>query len=258
MNDYQVDVFHVGRVDVPGPEVYWQSHWAEWLELSFNIVLIRSEEHVVLINTGAPDDLEPINALWKSLAGERNFIRRSESETIVRRLAEYGLRPEDVTHVILTPFAPYTTAGLSLFTNAKIAVSKTGWVHLHTTHKHPHDQRWSMFTPELLASLVTDAWDRVVLLEDEDELLPGIRTWFAGTHHRHSLGVEIDTPHGTVVTSDAFLYYDNVEKDIPIGIIENMQEGIVAYERIRRTGDHIVSLYDPQVFERYPGGVVAR
>jgi hypothetical protein len=109
----------------------------------------------------------------------------------------------------------------------------------------------------VLVHLVTDGWDRVRLLDDEDEIVPGVRTWWAGAHHRASLAIEIDSAAGVVIASDAFFHYENVEDDRLLGINENMYEALACYERTRRVADHIVPLYDPKVFDRYPDGVVA-
>lgn len=111
--------------------------------------------------------------------------------------------------------------------------------------------------PEVLRYLVIDAWERVHLLDDEDDIAPGLRAWWAGTHHRASMAVEVDTDRGVVVASDAFFYYANVEDGRMLGITENMYEGLATYERARNAADHIVPLYDPRVFDRYPGGVIA-
>jgi hypothetical protein len=160
--------------------------------------------------------------------------------------------------VIVTPFQLYTTGNIPLFENAEICLSKRGWVHYHTTHDHPHDARWNSISQDVLVHLVTDAWDRVRLLEDEDEVVPGVRTWFSGTHHRASVAVEVDTDDGIVVISDSFFYYENVEDGRLLGINENMYEALAANERTLRVASHIVPLYDPKVFDRYPGGVVVK
>ena len=87
---------------------------------------------------------------------------------------------------------------------------------------------------------------------------PGLRTWWAGTHHRASMAVEVDTPAGVVVASDAFFYRENVTGSRPLGIGESMAEGLACYERVRRVADHVVPLTDPRLLELYPDGVVAR
>jgi hypothetical protein len=254
---FAVRVLKVGQVEIPGPELFWMSAWDDWYPLFFNVVLIQGDGVTALVNTGAPDDLTPLNEIWVSILGERSRYVRGEGETLVEQLASAGVRPEDVTHVVVTPFQLYSTGGIPLFENAQICLSKKGWIHYHTTHAHPHDNRWTSISKEVLVHLVTDAWERVRLLEDEDEVVPGLRTWWTGTHHRASIAVEIDSAAGVVVASDAFFYYENVEENRLLGINENMYEGLAAYERTRRVADHIVPLYDPRVFERYPGGVVA-
>ena len=60
-----------------------------------------------------------------------------------------------------------------------------------------------------------------------------------------------------MVASDAFFHYENVEDDRLLGINESMYEALACYERTRRVADHVVPLYDPKVFDRYPGGVLA-
>jgi hypothetical protein len=233
------------------------SGWDEWLTLSFNVVVAQGDGVVALVNTGAPDDLSPINDVWTAGLGPRATYRRSNEETIEAQLAAIGIAPADVTHLVVTPFQLYSTGGIPRFPNAQICVSRKGWIHFHTTHQHPHDVRWASISQDVLKYLVIDAWDRVRLLDDEDEVVPGLRTWWAGTHHRASMAVEIDSNAGVVVASDAFFFYANVEDGRPLGISENMYEGIATYERTRRVADHIVPLYDPRVFERYEGGVVA-
>jgi hypothetical protein len=231
--------------------------WDRWYPLTFNVGVIRGDGVTCLVNTGAPDDLSSLNARWTSMFGDRGRYARSAEETIDARLGALGIDAEDVTDVVCTPFQEYSTGGLMRFGNARIHLSKRGWVHYHTTHDHPHDDRWTSLSREVLAYLVLDAWDRVHLLEDSDEVAPGIRTWFSGAHHRASVAVEVDSSAGTVVLSDSFFYYENVEDGRLLGINENMYEALATNERALRVADHIVPLYDPKVYERYPDGVVA-
>jgi len=246
----------VGQVDVPGPELFWMSDWNDWYPLWFQVVLIQGDGVTALVNTGPPPDLAPINELWVPSLGERGTLLRSPEEELENVLAAAGVKAADVTHVLLTPFQLYTTGNLRLFDNATFCFTKRGWVHYHTTHAHPHDNRWTSIARDELVYLVTDAWDRVRLLEDEDEIVPGLRTWWSGTHHRASMVVEADTETGVVAVSDSFFYYENVEDGRLLGINESMYEALAVNERVLRTASHIVPLYDPKVFDRYPGGLV--
>lgn len=232
------------------------SQWNDWFPLSFQVGVIQGPGVTALVNTGPAQDLEPMNRGWAAFLGERAQMERDEGQFILDQLRSLGVEPADVTHVILTPLQLYSVSNVLAFPNAEICISKRGWVHFHMTHVHPHDNRETSIPPEIITRLVTDAWDRVRLLEDEETIAPGIRTWWSGGHHRASLAVEVDTKNGTAVLSDSFFYLENVEKDHPIGITENIYECLAAHERARQA-DIILPLYDPKNFERFPDGVVA-
>jgi hypothetical protein len=256
---YQIQCLPMGIGEVPGPELFWMSDWDQWYPLAFQIVLIRGDGVVALVNTGPALDLAPMNDRWASFLGDRARFVRQPGEFILDQLASVGVTPEDVTHIVLTPLQLYTVSNILAFPHARIHISRRGWTHFHTTWSHPHDDRDTSIPPAILAELVGSAWDRVVLLEDEHEIAPGFRTWWAGGHHRATIAIEVDTgnPHvGTVVISDAFFYSENVERDHPIGISENIYESLAAYRRARDTGV-VVPLYDPKNQTRFPGGVIS-
>lgn len=257
MGTFSVQSLSVGTVQVPGPELYWMSDWDKWYDLEFQVVLLKAPGINALINTGPPVDLTPINSMWMASLGERGEFKRTVAQQVPNALESVGMSPDMITHVIVTPFQLYSTGNITLFSNAEICLSKKGWVHYHTTKQHPHDSRWHSIDQETLTHLVTDAWPRVRLLEDEDEIVPGLRTWFAGTHHRASIAVDVDTDKGVVCISDAFFTYENVEAGRLLGINENMYEGLATYERALATSDIRVPLYDPEVFARFPNGVIA-
>ena len=96
----------------------------------------------------------------------------------------------------------------------------------------------------MLVPLVTDRWAQLQLLDDEHAVLPGISTFWVGSHHRASIAVKIETTDGTVVASDCIFQYENLEGHRPLGINESMEETLVAYERIRREADIVIPLYD--------------
>lgn len=253
---YSVRAIALGRTQVPGPEVCWMSDFGTWRELVFWAVLVRGSGRTILVNTGPPADLGPLNAAWVTALGPRAAFHRGPSEELLPALAAAGVSPGDVTDVVLTPLQLYTTGNLTAFPNARIHLSRRGWVHFHTTHAHPHDVRWLSLAPETLVHLVTDAWERVHLLADADEIAPGVRSWFAGVHHRASICLEVDTPDGVVAISDAFFTFANIERDQPIGILESLAEAQQTYARVRATARHLLPLYDPEVARRYPGGWV--
>ena len=257
MSSFRVTTLPVGHSEIPGPELYWMREWDRWFPLTFQVVLLQSSDAVVLVNTGPAADLGPMNEGWESFLGPRARMRRHDGEFVIDQLARVGVAPGDVTHVVLTPLQLYTVSNVLAFPDARICISRRGWEHFHRVRTHPHDDRATSIPDEILVALVTTAWPRVRLLDDEDTVLPGLRTWWSGGHHRASIVVEADTAAGVAAISDTFFHLDNVMSNHPIGISENIYESMACHERVRRTADLIVPLYDPANFDRFPDGVIA-
>lgn len=251
-----IQLLPFGRVDIPGPELFWMSAWDEWFPLTFQGALIRGEDFRLLVNTGPPKDLSQLNEYWASRMGERVLLRRDEGEFILEHLASLGVSADEITHVVLTPLENYTVSNVPSFTKAEICLSQRGWIHFHTTHSHPHHNRAAAVPEPILVHMVTEAWPRVRLLRDEEVIVPGVRAWWAGVHNRASLVIEVETAQGIVGITDIFLHIENFERNHPIGINESLQEAIDAHERVLASCDIVVPLTDPKNFDRFPGGLI--
>jgi glyoxylase-like metal-dependent hydrolase (beta-lactamase superfamily II) len=179
---------------------------------------------------------------------------RQDSERPGAALASVGLKPGDIDHVLITPLQAYATGNIPLFTNAEICLSKRGWIEDFQAPKyHMHIPRKLRIPDDVLRYLEITAPDRLRLLEDEEEVLPGIRAFWTGVHHRSSMAYVIDTANGHVLVSDCFFKYKNVENMVPLGIMESLEECMRAYERIRKEAGILLPLYDPLVPDRLSG-----
>ena len=179
----------------------------------------------------------------------RQEIDRPESA-----LARIGLKPGDIDFVLITPLQAYATGNIPLFTKAEVCVSRRGWIEdFHAPKYHMHIPRKLRIPDDVLHYLEITAPGRLRLLEDEEEVLPGIRAFWTGVHHRSSMAYVIDSAKGNVVVSDCFFKYRNVESMIPLGIMESLEECMRAYERIRKEAGILLPLYDPLVPERLSG-----
>jgi glyoxylase-like metal-dependent hydrolase (beta-lactamase superfamily II) len=249
--EYEVQVLKMGECQVPGPEVYWMSNWDSWETLNFWMVVIRGGNKNIIINTGPPKDLTALNAAWKAAIDERSQMIRLEEHRPENALAKIGLKPGDIDYVLITPLQAYATGNIPLFTNARICLSKRGWIEdFHAPKYHMHIPRKLRIPDDVLHYLEIDAPDRLRLLEDEDEVLPGIHAFWTGVHHRSSMAYSINTRQGKIIASDAFFKYRNVENMVPLGIMESLEECMRAYERISKEAGILLPLYDPLVPER--------
>ena len=71
------------------------------------------------------------------------------------------------------------------------------------------------------------------------------------------MAVAIDTAKGTIIITDCFFKYGNIEEGKYLGVMESMMEADATWSRIRREATIFASIYDPEVFVRHPGGVLA-
>lgn len=257
---YRVRVERVATLgEVPGPEVFYMGHFGEWLPLDIHVALLEGAGHTVLVNTGPPPDyLSYMNQVWREELGDRAQMALVEPEGIEAILSRWHVLPEQVTDVVVTPLQAYAIGSVASFRHARIHISRRGWIDFFAPPEF--DSRRRMAIPDtVLRYLLEEAWfeRRVHLLEDEDEVAPGLRAWWAGTHHRSSLALEVETGSGLVTLSDVAFYYENLEENRPLGILESLEECRRAYRRIQASGARFVSLYDPSTLTRFPGGLVA-
>ncbi len=254
---FHVQVYQTGEAEVPGPEVFWMSRFDDWERLAFYMVVVRGPGGTAVINTGPPADLTELNVAWRAFAGERCQFRRTEEQTPSSILKREGLPAEEVDFVLLTPLQAYATANVRMFPNARICMSRRGWIEdIFARPDFVHVPRHLCIPDDILKYLCFEAQDRIRLLDDEDTICPGITAWWAGTHHRSSMVYRIQTERGAVLVGDCAFKYGNLDGH-PLGIAESLIEGSKAYARIRREAAHFIPLYDPEVLVRYPGGVVA-
>lgn len=151
---YEVRVLKMGQCDVPGPEVFWMSHWDQWLTLYFYMVVIRGEGITAIINTGPPADIEDLNRQWAAYAGPRCQMIRQPQERPDAALASVGIGLEDVTHVLITPLQAYATGNIPLFRKAEVCISRRGWVEdFHAPRFPSHSVRHNMIPNDVLRYL---------------------------------------------------------------------------------------------------------
>lgn len=257
--NYSVRAFNAGTFWVPGPEVYWMEAWNTREEMNALIYLVRGGGHNILINTGPPRDLAIINRAWREFFGypEAQIVRTDEQlpENILRG---EGLSPSDISLVLVTPLQAYATANIPLFRDATIGISRRGWIEdFQAPYYHLHVPRHLRIPPDVNHYLQNEGWEKVRLLGEEEQVLPGIRVFWAGVHHRSSMAVAIDTTQGVLIISDCFFKYGNIEQNRYLGVMESMMEADATWARIRKESDFVASIYDPEIFKRHSGGILA-
>jgi glyoxylase-like metal-dependent hydrolase (beta-lactamase superfamily II) len=249
---YDLQLLKMGQAEVPGPEVYWMSHWNSWELLYFWMVLIRGHGKNVIINTGPPRNLTSLNKVWSEAIDARSqFVRRPEEQP-EEALGRHGLSPGDIDYVLISPLQAYATVNIQIFRNATVCISRRGWIKDFHAPKFPmHIPRKLRIPDKTLHYLEIEAPERLRLLEDEEEVLPGLRAFWTGAHHRSSMAYAMETDRGTVIASDCFFKYPNIVESIPLGIMESLEECMRAYSRIKKEANILLPLYDPTAADNF-------
>jgi len=256
---YSIQAYKVGQNSLPASVAYQATMSQEWDIYTFYIFVLRDRDRTILINTGLADPPTDINTIWWRLGGERASAVVAEQERVPNVLAAAGVDPAKVDKLIITPLVSYATGNISMFPNAQICILRSGWSDYFTPRQRDYNdaRRYVDIPRDQVIHLVTDAWPRVRLLADEDEIAPGIQCWKAGSHHRSSMAIKIATPRGTVIYSDSFFFYKNYEQRIPVGVCEDVFEAFATYDRVAREADVVLPGFDVEILERFPGGKIA-
>ena len=244
---YDVTILCNGMWVAPGAVIYAHPFgWREPVDIAQNFFLVEGNGHVILVDTGV-DHLESYVD-----PGQLARLRPAPSITTQELLAAQGIAPEDVDTLVLTHLHFDHYANARLFTQARIVVSRTDYIHVLL----PENRRYAPrdgFPRETLAWLVDDAWERLELVEGHTEVLPGIHTIETGGHSPGHQIVTVQTGDGLVVIpGDAIYMYENLESDIPIGYYYDLDQVVKAMDTIRSLGGHVLPAHDPAVRTRYP------
>lgn len=190
---------------------------------------------------------QPLVERWKV----RDFQRPSDA------VAAAGVRPEDVTDIIITHAHWDHVGGVDLFPKATIWIQREEYAYYTGEAWHARDTHGGIEAEDLLALLRANTDGRLRFVEGDDrEPIPGLRCYTGGRHTQASQYVAASVAGGTVVlTSDNVYLYENLEKHVPIAQTLDAAANLAAQERIQRLASRpelIVPGHDPAVFTRYP------
>lgn len=257
--DIKIKALKNGIIKLRGFEQYYLARKPEYFTAYIYVFLIRYNDKNILIDTGLPmpEELLKINKICIDESGDKDnaFIQR-KGEEILFLLKNEGLEADDINYIILTHLHIDHIGGLNLFKNAKIIFSRKGWSHL-LSQKFPLLSQREQIPDYILKYIIFDAKDRIYLNEEEEEVLPNIKVFWLGGHSKCSQAIEISSKDTKIIfCGDVVGTYKNIEENIPIGLVQNLEEVLLAMERIKKIGGIIIPSHDPEISKRFPGGEI--
>jgi len=259
MATYSIKAIKYCEQSVPGPQMFFMSRWGEWLAADFYLFVLRRDDgKVVLVDTGVRD-VDEIQPLVLAGVGHKGRFRMDmETQNIPLLLRKEGIDSADVDHVLITHLHYDHVSNAKLFPNAKFIVSRTGW-HLTLDPPHPALVPDILFPRDVLAYFAGEARDRLILADDEaPEIMPGIGAFYTGGHTMCSQAFTVQTKDGlAVLPGDTIFYYENLERNHPIGLAVDILECYQAMDRVREIASIFVPPHDPLLLQKHPDGVIA-
>jgi glyoxylase-like metal-dependent hydrolase (beta-lactamase superfamily II) len=170
-------------------------------------------------------------------------------------IGKLGLKPDDVTDVIISHVHWDHLDGIDLFPRARVWIQREEFdYHLDSTGV-VKNRAIDAGDAKLLAGIAREG--RVTLVDGDDkEIIPGITVYTGGKHTFASQFVRVTTAGGAVViASDNAYLYENLEKHRPIAQTLDSTSNLRAQTRMLNLASDprlVVPGHDPDVFARFP------
>lgn len=214
-------------------------------DIAMMVWLVRGNGRTILVDSGFYR--EKFFRQWTV----QDFSKPSEA------LQMLGVKPEDVTDVIITHMHWDHADGMDLFPKARIWVQKDEYTY-YTGEAWQHKGMHGGIDQEDVLTLVKlNLEGRVALVNgDAQEIAPGVTCYTGGKHTYQSQYVGVSSKEGTVIlASDNMYLYENLDKHVPIAASLDLESNLRAQDRMRQLAGNprlIIPGHDPAEFERFP------
>ena len=242
------EVYAIRYATIPGfpvAELVAGADPARKIDIAMMIWLVRGNGRNILVDSGFYH--ERFFKDWDV----KDFTKPSET------LARVGLKPEDVTDVIISHMHWDHADGMDLFPNARIWIQKDELEYYAGQAWQSNKTHGGIDKDDVLTLVRLNTEGRVGLVQgDNQEILPGVTCYTGGKHTYQSQYVGVATAAGTVVlASDNMYLYENLEKHAPIGATLDAASNLRAQDRMKQITtrpDLIIPGHDPAVFTKFP------
>lgn len=187
----------------------------------------------------------------------------TDFSTPAQAVERAGVKPEDVTDIIISHIHWDHLDGVDLFPKARVWIQREEFEHHVDSAGNVKNRAIDSVDAKVLAQLAREA--RVTLVDgDAKEIIPGISVYTGGKHTFASEFATVHTQEGTVVlASDNVYLYENLATHRPIAQTLDSVSNLRTQDRMKTLASDprlIVPGHDPEVFVRFPqpGNGIAR
>ncbi len=215
------------------------------LDIAMIVWLVKGNGRTILVDSGFYR--QQFLDQWKP----KDFLKPSDA------LAQFGVKPEDVTDVIITHMHWDHADGMDLFPKARIWLQNDEYTYYTGEAWQNKNTHGGIAPDDVLAAVKLNLEGRVGLVNgDAQEILPGVTCYTGGKHTYQSQYVGVNTKEGAVIlASDNMYLYENLEKHVPIAQTLDAASNLRAQDRMKQLAAKpslIIPGHDPAEFERFP------
>ena len=215
------------------------------MDMAMVIWVLRGDGHTILFDSGFYR--EKFLQQWKPA----DFVRPSDA------IARLGIKPEEITDVIISHMHWDHVDGAELFPKAAIWLQRDEYAYYTGDAWQSPRTHGGIDSEDVLAVVRANIEGRVHLVNgDDQEIMPGVRAYIGGKHTYQSQFITVNTKVGTVVlASDNCYLYENLDKHAPIAQTLDRESNLRAQDRMRQLAtkpELIVPGHDPGQFDRFP------
>lgn len=214
------------------------------VDIAMMVWLVRGNGRNILVDSGFYRD--QFFRQWHV----KDFVKPSDA------IAHTGLKPEDITDVIISHMHWDHADGMDLFPKAKIWLQKDELEYYAGEAWQSRRTHGGIDPDDVLAAVKLNMQGRVGLIPgDAQEILPGISVYLGGKHTYASQFVTVNTAEGTVVlASDNMYMYENLDKHVPIAATLDAASNLRAQDHMKQLAakpELIIPGHDPAVMTRF-------
>jgi glyoxylase-like metal-dependent hydrolase (beta-lactamase superfamily II) len=269
---------HTGVCQIGQDHVLGGEHTAdERLPFVIYSFLVEGDNGAKALVDLGPKTLDYCNGMFRRHGFFRDLgSRRPRSErfpddivqphgNLFDQLRELKIVPDEIGHIIFSHLHAdhhgmddaRNGGAAESFTNALLHLSARGW---KDNVDRRADGRWNSYVDFAFADFIERRQQsRRVQLDDDSQVMPGVRTLYLGGHSVCSQAVLLDTADGLVIlASDDIYLYRLLEGDILPRIRTSETAYRAALDRLARLAlDRdaiIVAMHDPVVWEKWQQG----
>ncbi len=168
-----------------------------------------------------------------------------------------GLKPDEITDVIITHMHWDHADGFDLFPKARIWLQRDEYTYYTGEAWHQPRTHGGIDPDDVEAIVKANIKGQVSFVEgDAQEIMPGITCYIGGKHTYQSQFVGVNAKDGTVIlASDNVYMYENLDKHVPIAASLDLKSNLAAQDRMRKLAgkpEFIIPGHDPEMFKRFP------